>query len=229
MSKIFLHHSGMSSTLPPILPTKKNPAGVGRGVSRHAQNFSTSKLQQRKDVEEAGVSISQLTKRRAAGPQDDTEQTGPSTSIAHGPRKDDREMFSDEQRQEARDRLRYSYIRKKIKERKAAEKALAKAANKAGIKIDVGKAYRASGVTGFRKKFSDYIRGKRGSLKHISKADQKLFTDAMESVIKGKASGSAVSRLDRKKIKGTMYKAYKKGDITKTDYNSFKKIIDDLH
>jgi len=87
-------------------------------TSAHAQNFSTSKLNQHKDRAKATTSMGRAMQQHAG--------SGPTSSIERilrgdtAVQDDGYGMYSDADRDEVRSRLRYQNIRKMMKEKKVA-------------------------------------------------------------------------------------------------------------
>lgn len=95
-------------------------------TSAHAQDFSTSKLQQRKDRESAHTSMDKAAKGSSYSPVSSFSRIGQnknsiaSTSVSHAGRgvmQDD----DDATREEIRDRLRQKHIRQMMKDKKEQE------------------------------------------------------------------------------------------------------------
>jgi len=224
----------MAGNLPPILPSGStgagmNPAAHG-GIGR-AQNFSVTKLQQHTEREQAAVSMGQVIDRT------NRLQSQKTTSIAHvGERDQGAAAVSanaqghpaslDDRYDEGADRRRYAYIRGLIKERKAREADVAKAATSGkGLQVGTGKAFKSTGASSFRKQLRRYIVAWPGSYRNISASDRKVLEEATTEALKHKTTGSEITRKDRLKMKAHARDAYKERKITKEDYKDFKKII----
>ena len=105
------------------LPINLNKGNMSKPqTSAHAQNFSTSKLQQKKDVEDAKTSMDKVVKGSVYKPVSSISRIGQSnnsasTSYSHAGAnaiEDD----DDAMRDEIRDRLRYKHIRQMMKDKK---------------------------------------------------------------------------------------------------------------
>ncbi len=111
------------NTLPPTIGFGQSTGNATRpSVSAHAQNFGVSRLNQQKERDKASVSMGRVIREKQYG-----VGSGPSTSIDHVMRGETRSqddaygVYSDEQQEEIRTRLRYQHIRQLMKEKKAVE------------------------------------------------------------------------------------------------------------
>lgn len=229
----------MGQNLPPVLPSGPSsmPSRPQTSVRRNAGNISVSATQQKKDIEGAAVSMNQMMSgKRGAQPTSSVTRIGAnahseaSTSITHtNEAKHSIHEYETAEEEAARDYRRDSYIRRMIKKRKAAEAQAAKeAAANAGIHTGIGKVFRKTGVTGFRRRMNKMFRKDRATYKNLSAADKKLFEDIVEETLDPQPVGHKTSRLDRKKMGRKVFKKWKEGKITKSDYKDMKKIIGQL-
>lgn len=226
--------------MPAVLPSgagSHNSGGPIISARRNAQNLDINKTQQQKDVGAAAVSMHQVISG-----EDSTKPTtsiyramhgdsgDATTSVAHQG-EEQHSIYGEDTKQEgeARDYRRYSYVKKLIKARKDEEAKVAKekAADK-GFSAGVGKVFRKTGPTSFKRRFKTFLRAKRATYKNISKKDAELMTGIVETSLSHKPVGSDIHLRDRKKMKGKAWKSYKKGDISKEDLKDFKKIVGQL-
>jgi len=112
----------MPSNLPPMIGHGAMSPGNPQ-ISAHAQNLSTTKLNQHKEREAATVSMDRVIKKKES-----RSGQGPTTSIDHvlhgnlPSNTGSYPGYSDQEQEEIRTRLRYQHIRKMIKERQAEAK-----------------------------------------------------------------------------------------------------------
>lgn len=203
----------MVKTLPPILPTSSSKLpSRSVGIPR-AQNVSVSKLQQRKDVEATRVSMSQLMRSKAAGGAGQEES-----------------LYSDAQRDEIRDRLRYTYMQSRMREKKTAELAAkVEKPSKYGFpSISTGRLTRRVGPAGVERQIYRQIRKHIATYKNISPKDRKYFLDMVlphgEKLAPGKGFGFGVRRQMKTKVEMDR----RSGAIGFEDAKDFKRMIDQL-
>lgn len=229
----------MDQNLPAVLPSgagSHNPGGPLISARRNAQDLNVNKTQQQKDVGSAAVSMHQvISGEEASSPttsvyramHGDSEAT---TSVAHQG-EEQHSIYGEDTKQEgeARDYRRYSYVKKLIKARKDEEAKVAKEKEAGkGFEAGIGRVFRKTGPTSFKRRFKTLIRQKRATYKNISKQDAELMTGIVEKTLGAKPTGSAIQLRDRKKMKMKGWKSYKKGDISKEDLKDFKKIVGQL-
>jgi len=227
------------NNLPPVLPTSSGSSKSNSpltSIKRNAGDVSIGQTQQKKDVAAANVSMHQAMQKKVGNaPTTSVYRIGQdadniSTSISR-PADARRSIYQEEGQEEAaRDYRRFSYIRRKIKERKAAQARVEKEIQKSsgGIQAGIGSGYRKTGVTSFRRRMENMFRKNRATYKNLSAKDKKMFEDIVEGHLSKKATGKAINRLDRRKMGLEVYKNWKSGKITKTDYQDMKRIIRDL-
>lgn len=230
----------MDKNLPPVLPAgvtgSHNTSGPVISARRNAQDLSVSQTQQQKDTENAAVSINQMMSGKpSARPTTSVYRAthGDSDAVTSVARQDQEQhsIYGEETKgeAEAREYRRYSYVKKLIKARKDEEAKEQKAAEeKQGFKAGIGKTYRSSGVTSFKRRFKTHLRKNRATYKNISKKDAELLTNIVEKTLGPKPTGSSIKLRDRKKMKMKAWKEYKKGEITKEDVKDFRKIVGQL-
>ncbi|MFA4830625.1 MAG: hypothetical protein WC862_01370 [Patescibacteria group bacterium] len=226
----------MPQNLPPVLSTQRQNPSLPKGPIRHAQDLSITKLQQRKDREQAKVSIGQLLQSKSGGKSDTAAaagetpwQSAPSTSIAHDGQ-DKRSINDNEYVDEARDRLRYQYIRKMIRDRKAAEEA-AKAVEPSKYEIPemkLGGGFRTKGRLGLQRKLFNMTKDMPATYKNISKKDREYFETLTKPHAQKAKRGAGINLQVRKKMKLQVEQDRRKGVISSADSKDFKKIIDEM-
>lgn len=230
----------MSGNLPISLPSKKIqnvPSLPQTSVSAHAQNFSVTQLQQKKDLENAKTSITHVgdhelrnratTSISRAG-QDNTTV---STSISHQGRPQ-HQTFEDSSGDAVRDRLRYQYVRRLIRarqEREAAEvRAAAQGDTKHTINLGTGATFSRKIRGGFNKVFSKMVRKNPSTYKHVSAQDKQVLGNIIQKHAQARPTGTGFSFGDRKRMKIEVEQARRKGVISKDDSKDFKKIVGNL-
>ena len=109
----------MPVNLPPTFGSGQASSSIRPQASAHAQNFSTSKLNQHKERAKATTSMGRAMQKSAG--------SGPTSSIERilrgdtAVQDDEYGAYSDSDRDEVRTRLRYQHIRQMMKEKKAQE------------------------------------------------------------------------------------------------------------
>lgn len=237
---------GIQGNLPPIIaggsgssPMGSNPLAPSTGpVRRHAQDLSTSQLNQHRDRQRATVSMNQSmsgrgTKTSSVFRVADHIQRAKS-SIAHVGEPDIESRYGSQSSEEADD-LRYAYSQGLIRARKNKEaKAALKEAKKmvkqdaTHLKVGGGGSFTKSGAAGFHKKLRHHFKKYRGTYKNISKADSKIFEDAISKYAARKRTGSKWGFTEKRNLKRDMYKQFKSGSITREDLKDFRKLINNL-
>jgi hypothetical protein len=222
----------MPSTLPSTIGFGHSSSGsIQPQASSHAQNFSTSKLNQHKERVASTTSMGRVMQQKQYG-----SNSGPSSSIARvmqGDRseKDDQyAVYSEEDREEIRTRLRYKNIRRIMKEKKDAAAAAEKVTKqKTGFHIKTGKTYSKEGYGGTKKTLRKlYHEGRHSKLKNLSTSDRKHLEEIVEEGGAHGSVGGSYSYSTKKKMGQKAWKKYKKGEISKQDYKDFKGVIRDL-
>lgn len=214
----------MQRNLPPILPTASSSSG-----GRREQGIGGRK--------EAKVSVNQ---------QATSGRQAPVTSIASIGRVDvsdsgvRRGLDTDERK---KDDLRYSQIRRMIRERKGKEgktdggvsgatrtKAVEQQPSPSKYKVKLG-----TGVTFSRKIRGGFDRTLRNMwLKHrvtfrnLSQADRTFIGDLIQKHAVHRATGVGYTWSDRRRMKEEVEKARQSGKISYEDAKDFKKIISEL-
>ncbi len=217
------------------IPTSP-PLKSGVGVPR-AQDLSVTQLQQKKDRQDAAVSMSQLMDRKAGLENTRTTSvahigqtmTAPSTSITHAGASVDVTQTKEEQ--EAADNRRYAYMREQIKKRQEKEAADVKkqlAQEKSGLHFGTGSALRKTGVTSVHKQLSKEFRTHRTTYGAVSSKEKKIFEEVVTDRLSKKALGSKVSIYDRKTMKKNINKEHDTGNVTLRHAKTFKKLVDKI-
>lgn len=229
-------HIYMAMNLPPIIPraagTPSLPGTPTGGVGR-AQQVNISKLNQQKERDAATTSITGAIRKKQGeennGPTTSINRaqntSGPSTSIFHPGSTPDQLQEDDA----VRDRLRFQYIRKMMREKKDAEAAAAREAEKnKGMHIETGSAFRTTGVNSIKKTLGRMYRANRSEYKALTKDDKALLQQVIQDKAGVKRTGSDFTYKDKKQMRQQIYKNYKEGNITKETYRHFKDVIDDI-
>jgi len=228
----------MLGVLPPTLPTSGGMNTTPTTGIRHAQNLQTTKLQQRKDQENASVSVGQASmrrQRRSGGAVTSvarlSEQSAQGSAVSGMAKHSVYDEAATDDRADAR---RYRHIRKLMLEKRAATKEAKKmeADAKKGIfhvQSQQG-AFRKSGAQGFHKRFRKALHKKKHTkYRNLSEKDKDLLEDIIMKQVAPKKTGKAINRLDRKRMRRKSYKAWKNDHkISREDFNDFKDIIGGL-
>ncbi len=222
----------MSANLPPTLPTGSSGSTRPSTSIGRAQNLNTTKLNQYKDRENAKTSIGHVGKEASGAPSTSAAHPGgvrqaARTSINSAARQID--PNDDGYDQEAADRRRYAHIREMMAEKKQreADEAAAAAVEK-GVKVMKGKSFKSSGFGGLHKNLKSFIKKNRSSYKNLSASDKKILEGVIGDAAKRKSTGSGFTYKDRRAMGKQAKKHWKSGNISKTDYKSFKKIVGGL-
>lgn len=224
--------------LPPVLPRAPGgpapalPMRPTSGIGR-AQQFSVSKLQQHVDREKATTSIAGAISRNQGAQQQPTtsinrvgDEQQATTSINHVGEEAQHSIYQQDETSGVRDRLRYQYIRKMIRERKATEAAVAKMeASQGGIDVKTGGSLRMSGVSGFTRTMKKLFRSDRSAYKNIAADKKAMIQQIIQNTAKNKPTGANFTFSERKKMGQEVYKQFKTGAISKEEYHHFKDII----
>ncbi len=218
----------MPVNLPPTFGSYHSSNSLKPRTSAHAQNFSTSKLSQHTDRAKATTSMGRAMQHGSS--------SGASSSIARimqgntAEEDDAYTLYSEEDRDEIRSRLRYENIRKMMKEKKAATAAAERAAKQThGIHIKTGGTYSKEGWGGTKKTLKkELLSGKHSKYKNLSATDKKHLEEIVEEGGAHGLVGGSYSYSSKKSMGQRAWKKYKKGDISKQDYKTFKGVIRNL-
>lgn len=196
-------------------------------ASAHAQNFSTSRLNQHKERAKASTSMGRAMQRGNSGP---TSSIGRVLNGNIGGHDEEYGMFSEEERDEIRTRLRYQNIRKMMKEKKAATISAERASKQHnGIHIKTGGTYSKGGWGGTKKTLKKvFKKGKYSKYKNLSASDKKHLEQIVEEGGAHGFKGGGYGYSTKKAMGAKAWKKYKSGDISKEDYKDFKGVIRDL-
>ena len=161
-----------------------------------------------------------------------TSSTSHVASMSHVGEKNNTAI--DPQEQERLDQARYDYGQKcrqakAIKESKELEKLQSK--DNSPYKISTGgtgKTLTDKGRYGFQHKFDKFMRAHKHVYQNLSQKQKQDLHDMIVNKTKNKATGSKLNYLDKKKMKMESYKKYIKGDLSHTNLQTYKKVIDHL-
>ncbi len=218
-----------ASSSPSSFPGRPAASSIGR-----AQQINIGTLQQEKDRQAATTSIAGAIARKDGqhnnAPTSSINRVGgsaaPSTSIFHpGTAPDSMADESDA----VRDRLRFQFIRKMMREKQeAADIAEQAASQQGGLDINTGKSMRTTGVNSLKKTLTRMYRANRSEFKAMTVDDKALLQKIIQDKAQSKLTGSRYTFRDKRKMSEQVYKNYKEGNITKEKYRHFKSVIDDL-
>jgi len=205
------------------------------GVSKHAQDLSASKLQQRIDRENAKVSMDRVI-RGGSGFSPTTsishlqgDNASASSSVFHaGVSK--RSIYDEEEYDEVRDRIRYAHIRGMMKQKQAQEEAAKQqqTPSKYEVGVKTGGGFRTKGKRTFVSKIKSLRRTKPVTYKNISNKDIDYFVNLVKPHATIPRSGSPIGRVARSKMKLKIEQDRREGKISLDDAKDMKKMIDNL-
>lgn len=223
----------MSNILSPTfgLGGNQSNSSLSPQISAHAQDFSISKLNQHKERAAASTSMGRVLRDAQYG-----ANSGATSSIARIMRGDTSKnddsysMYTDDEREEIRTRLRYANIRKMMKEKKATIALEEKTSHQEPrLHIKTGSTYSKEGWSGTKRMLrKEFYKGRHSKYKHISASDKKHLEKIIEEGGSHGLVGGKYSHSTKKHMGRDAWKKYKQGDISKEDYKSFKGIIKDL-
>lgn len=194
--------------LNPLTPKNNLTTNVGR-----AQNFSISKLNYKKDIDNAKVSVGQLARNNRPAV----------TSVGHINEQLKPNSIYDA---DADDR-RYNYVRGlAMANRQKREAAEAGSVYETGIKT--GALYKTTGVTGLRRQLIRMRYEKPGAFRNLSSKDRKYFEDLTEKYVKGVSAGVGISHHARRAMKQQILRDRRKGVVNVEDAKDFYNMIDKL-
>lgn len=208
-------------------------SGFGRPVGAtppRAQNFSVTKLQQTKDLENSRVSMNQAMRlrdeNRSSGAVSSIFRVGqannaPTTSINRPAV--ERDAAGSMQSDAGADDRRYSYVRRLIKQRQATEAADGKGGGAFGV--HTGSQFRGKTM---HKQFGKLIRANRATYNTIGPKERAFFEDLVKSHAAHKATGAGFHRHDRLSMRMEVEKARQAGQLSYINAQHFKKLIDGL-
>lgn len=205
--------------LPPNLPLNlgRVAPSVSSGRIGSAQNFSVSKLNYRKDIDNAKVSMNQIN----------SKQSGATSSVAHvGEFKKTNSVYGANYDSEADDK-RYDYVRRlAMAKRKEKEDAAAENIYSAGVKT--GSLFKTAGVTGLRRNLIRARYQKPGEFKNLSSKDRQYFEDLVKKYVKGVPTGVGIGHNARRAMKQHILRDQRKGLVNVEDAKDFNNMIDAL-
>jgi len=121
------------------------------------------------------------------------------------------------------DDRRYSYVRRLIKQRQAAEAAEGK--GEAAFGVHTGSQFRGKLL---HKQFGKLIRANRATYNTIGAKERAFFEDLVKNHAAGKATGAGFHRHDRLSMRMEVEKARQAGQLSHINAQHFKKLIDGL-
>ncbi len=212
---------------------RKSPPPTSLGASR-VQNLSVTSLQQKKDIENAKVSVNSVLRdepttsvthmgKQAAGATTSISRLNKAKfSVAD-------EDYYDEQAEEKR----WNYIRQlvaahKDKEVKQTKTKASSRVSPYDVGIKTGGGFRTSTRLGIRRKFNLLKRQAPSTYKNLSKNDIQYFEDLVKPHAKAVYRGTNFNRLARKKMKSQVEQDRRKGVISFEDAKDMKKLVDNL-
>lgn len=214
-----------------------NKIPLTSGVAR-AQNFSVSQLNYKSDLKNAKVSVADDGNHSPVISVADIgrENNLPTTSVARALQKEtntDNSTYNEDA-----DERRYNYMRaqmrkKKVEEQKKAEKtAVSKPTAfvnpQTAMKIRSGGGFRVAGVLGLKRHLYQMVRQNPAHFKNISAADRQYFIDTLRPHASAVRVGTGINRLARKEMRYKFLSDYRKGKISKADYDDFKRMVNSL-
>lgn len=211
----------------PILPVNLGRMAPTTG---RAQQFNEGKfkLSQYSDRASASTSIANVNKSaNNSGPttsvfRSSNQSTGPSTSVAHGPNQNTGDYGSSDP--SVRDRLRGTYIRQLMLDKKAKAEAEAKKGSLNGkIQVPVGGSFTS---TKFNKVWNKEMVGHRGKYSHMTAEEKNLTKDLYKNKLSKIGTGKEIGYLTKKNIKSAAQKMYDSGKISSSAMKTAKGLID---
>jgi hypothetical protein len=182
--------------LSPLSSARPLSGSVGR-----AQNFSVSRLNYRKDIDNAKVSVNQLLNKK--------------------PNADNSLYAADA------DDKRYAYVQRlAMANRQKKEAAAQTSLYDTGIKT--GGLYKTTGVLGLRRQLIRMRYNKPGTFKNVSSKDRQYFEDLTKKYLKGVSAGSGIGHHARRAMKQQMLRDRRAGKINVESVKDFSNMIDKL-
>ena len=191
-------------------PLGLSPKGMAAGSAR-AQNFSVSKLNYKKDIANAKVSMNQITSKSRPALSSITHINDPVKNLYD---------------QDADDR-RYDHVRGlAMANRQKREAEASGSVYDTGVKT--GGLFKTTGVTGLRRQLIRMRYGKPGAFKNIDSKDRKYFEDLTKKYVKGVSAGTGIGHHARRAMKQQILQDQRKGVIHVEDAKDFYNMIDNL-
>jgi len=211
------------------------PLGISPGISKHAQNFSVSKLQQKRDRENAKVSMDRAIRGDSnffpttSVSHIQGNSTPASSSVFHAGTSR-RSIYDEEEYDEVRDRLRYAHIRGMMKEKQAEEAAARQqpVPSKYDVGVKTGGGFRVKGRMGVKRRLEKMRKYKPATYKNISNKDIKYFEDLIKPHTKAVSRGTGIGRISRRDMKLKVERDRRKGIVSWEDAKDMKKMVDNL-
>lgn len=197
-------------------PLGLNPKNLNTGAGR-AQNFSVSKLNYRKDIDNAKVSMNQISGR----------QSGATSSVAHiGEFKKTNPVCGSNYDAEADDK-RYEYVRRlAMANRRKREAAEAASIYDTGVKT--GALFKTTGVLGLRRGLIRARYQHPAAFKNLSSKDRQYFEDLIKKYVKGVPTGAGIGHHARRAMKQHILRDRRQGKVNVEDAKDFYNMIDAL-
>lgn len=145
-----------------------------------------------------------------------------------------RSIHDTEEYDEDRDKARYEYARRKIMQRKAAERAEAEkhggttGNSRTHLNVKTGAGFTKGGAGGFSKELGRFFKEYRATYKNISEKDRALFEDIVSKHAQSKTTGSSFTNMDKRKMRAELSQAMRSGRITREDLSDFTKLVNSL-
>lgn len=202
-----------------------------------AQNFSVSRLNYRKDIDNAKVSIDQINSKQAGATSSISRVIGANkTAVSANGLARGQASADDEKYNEEADEKRYEYVRrlamakrhkKELEEAKVLANAEKPGKYEVGIQTGVGFGRKfQAGLD--RKFFRTTQKQSRASFKHLDKSDRKYFLDLVEEHAKKVRVGTGFGKKVRKSMKMRIERDRRKGTVSWEDAKDMKKFTDNL-
>lgn len=193
----------------------------------HAQNFSVSRLNTRKDIDDAKVSVAEVGNRQKTTTSVNRVgglATSISTSVAHVGVTSNPENYN----QNEADDKRYGYIRRLAMDKKKEREETEAQSNVYDLGLKTGGSFRTRGLGSIKRKLNRLYSSAPVTFKNIDKDDRKYLADVVGEHAKKVRVGVGFGQSVRKKMKIKIEKDRQKGIISKADSQDMKKIVDNL-
>lgn len=211
----------------PLFPNKNLGSIKSSFNTGHAQNFSVSRLNTSKDIDNAKVSVAEVGNR----PKPTTSvnrvgglATSVSTSVAHVGVNSNPENYN----QNEADDKRYDYIRRLAMDKKKEREENEAQSNVYDLGIKTGGSFRTRGINSIKRKLNRLYSSAPTTFKNIDKEDRKYIADKIGEHANKVRVGVGFGRQVKKKMKREIKKDRQKGIINKVDSQDMKKIVDNL-
>jgi hypothetical protein len=216
------------------MPFKLPDKPLGLGSSR-AQKFEPSKLDYRKEIENASTSINRVISEKTSGPSTSVSRIGssfssPVTSVAHIGQQAVSSDPNEQTREAALDKNRYKHLREVIAEREKKQKEEALSAGKTPLDIDVktGSGFRTKGKYGMFRTLSKLKKASPTTFSGISRGDMKYFSNLIKPHAQITKRGEEIGSIARRKMKLQIEKDRQSGKLSRSDSKAFKTMINKL-